>query len=57
MNEVIQIYLTPAMVLAVGIFVGVTNQSIKDMRREFTEFKQRCEKINCGKKVRTKNVE
>lgn len=50
MVEVMQ-YITPALVLGVGVFVGRTNTSITDLRREFQEFKVACDKKICSKKV------
>ena len=36
------VYITPAMLLAIGIFIGHTNTVVRDIKRELSEMKLRC---------------
>jgi NhaP-type Na+/H+ or K+/H+ antiporter len=40
-------YLTPVLVLAVGVFVGRVNTSIKYLREDFNKFKTQCFLTHC----------
>lgn len=47
MMEHLTPYITPALILGVGIFIGSVKTDLKNFRNEFAAFKAECTAKNC----------